>query len=54
MYLKNRSLAMADPNAGKDDSNMFVYEFFYGLDVADALIQAMNNGFRRGYRLGSG
>ena len=44
MYLKNRSLAMADPNAGKDDSNMFVYEFFYGLDVADALIQAMNNG----------
>lgn len=42
--LRNRELAMADPNASKDDSNMFVYEFFYGLDVADALIQAMNNG----------
>ena len=41
---KNRALAEADPNASKDDSNMFVYEYFYGLDVADALIQAMNKG----------
>ena len=44
MYNKNRALAEADPNASKDDSNMFVYDYFYGLDVADALIQAMNNG----------
>ena len=44
LYLKNRALAEADPNASNDDSNMFIYEYFYGLDVADALIQAMNNG----------
>ncbi len=44
LYHKNRALAEADPNASEDDSNMFVYDFFYGLDVADALIQAMNNG----------
>jgi len=44
MYKKNQALADADPNASKDDSNMFVYDYFYGLDVADALIQAMNNG----------
>lgn len=44
LYQKNRELAEADPNASKDDSNMFVYEYFYGLDVAEALIQAMNNG----------
>ena len=43
LFLKNRELALADPNASKDDSNMFVYEYFYGLDVADAVIQAMNN-----------
>ena len=43
MYNKNRALAEADPNASVDDSNMFVYDYFYGLDVADALIQAMNN-----------
>ncbi len=44
MYNKNRSLAEADPNASEDDSNMFVYDYFYGLDVADAAIQAMNSG----------
>lgn len=44
LYSENRSRAEADPNAGEDDSNMFVYDFFYGLDMADALIQAMNNG----------
>jgi hypothetical protein len=42
--IKNRELAMADPNASKDDSNMFVYDFFYGLDIADAVIQSMNEG----------
>lgn len=44
LYDENRSRAKADPNAGEDDSNMFVYDYFYGLDMADALIQAMNNG----------
>jgi hypothetical protein len=44
LYTENRSRAKADPNAGEDDSNMFVYDYFYGLDMADALIQAMNNG----------
>lgn len=44
LFKKNKELAEADPNASKDDSNMFVYSFFYGLDVVDALIQAMNNG----------
>jgi hypothetical protein len=42
---KNRRLAEADSFAGDDDSNMFVYDYFYGLDVADALIQAMNVGY---------
>lgn len=44
MYNKNKALAEGDPNASKDDSNMFVYDYFYGLDVVDALIQAMNSG----------
>ncbi len=41
---KNRALGEADPYAGPDDSNMFVYDFFYGVDVADALIQSLNVG----------
>lgn len=40
---RNKALAAADPYASEGDSNMFVYEYFYGLDVADALIQSMNN-----------
>lgn len=33
-----------DPFAG-EDSNMMVYEAFYGIDMADALIQTMREGF---------
>ncbi len=33
-----------DPYASKD-SNMFIYDFFYGVDMADVLIQSMNLGF---------
>ncbi len=33
-----------DPYAG-EDSNMMVYEAFYGIDMADALIQAMREGY---------
>jgi hypothetical protein len=45
MGQKNRQLAEADSSASDDDSNMFVYDFFYGLDMADALIQVMNVGY---------
>lgn len=45
LYEKNRQLAKEDGFAGPDDSNMFVYDYFYGLDMADALIQSMNVGF---------
>ncbi len=41
---KNKALGKADPYAGEDDSNMFVYDFFYGIDVTDALIQSFNVG----------
>ena len=41
---KNKALGNADPFAGADDSNMFVYDFFYGIDVTDALIQSLNVG----------
>ncbi|MDO5980087.1 cellulase family glycosylhydrolase [Flavivirga spongiicola] len=41
---KNKALGKADPYAGEDDSNMFVYDFFYGIDVVDALIQSLNVG----------
>ncbi len=41
---KNKALGKADPYAGENDSNMFVYDFFYGIDVADALIQSLNVG----------
>ena len=34
-----------DPFAGPDDSNMFVYDYFYGLDMADAAMQSMLAGF---------
>ncbi|NRS89271.1 hypothetical protein HNQ02_002197 [Flavobacterium sp. 7E] len=30
-----------DPFAGADDSSMFVYDYFYGVDMADAAIQSM-------------
>lgn len=34
----------ADPYAS-EDSNMFIYDYFYGVDMADAVIQSMNLGF---------
>lgn len=45
-YMKenNRRIA-ANPNASKDDSQMFVYDFMYGTDMADALIQTINAGY---------
>lgn len=44
--LRDRNLAAiaADPYAG-DDSNMMIYEPFYGIDMAEAMIQAMRAGF---------
>jgi hypothetical protein len=41
---RNIALGKADPYAGEDDSNMFVYDFFYGIDMVDALIQSFNVG----------
>lgn len=40
----NEQLIEADPFAG-DDSNMMIYEAFYGIDMADAIIQSMIAGF---------
>lgn len=33
------------PHASREDSQMFVYDHFYGADMADALFQTMNEGF---------
>lgn len=35
----------ADTHAGEDDSSMFVYDYFYGVDMADATVQSMLSGF---------
>ena len=35
----------ADPCAGLDDSNMFVYDYSYGVDMVDAAVQSMLAGF---------
>ncbi|TXE15054.1 hypothetical protein FUA26_00680 [Seonamhaeicola algicola] len=40
----NEEAIANDPFAG-EDSNMMVYEAFYGIDMADALIQTMREGF---------
>lgn len=37
----NRKKGEEDPFAGPDDSSMFVYDYFYGVDMADAAIQSM-------------
>lgn len=42
---ENARRAKADTCAGDSDSQMFVYEFFYGIDVVDALIQSMQAGY---------
>jgi len=41
---ENMRRVKADTCASDYDSNMFVYDYFYGLDVADAVMQAMNAG----------
>lgn len=45
MGQEQRRRAKADPLASENDSQMFVYEYFYGIDMADALIQSMCAGF---------
>ena len=44
---RNEAAIEADPFAG-EDSNMMVYEGFYGIDMADALIQSMMAGYSGG------
>ncbi|TRX59958.1 hypothetical protein FNH22_07850 [Fulvivirga sp. M361] len=41
---ENKSRIAADPFAG-DDSNMFVSDFFYGIDMANATMQLINVGY---------
>lgn len=41
---KNEEAIENDPFAG-EDSNMMVYQAFYGIDMADALIQSMREGY---------
>lgn len=40
----NEEAIANDPYAG-EDSNMMIYKAFYGIDMADALIQAMREGY---------
>ena len=42
---ENIRRAKLKPYASVDDSQMFVYEYMYGTDMADALIQTVNSGF---------
>lgn len=41
---QNEAAIEADPYAG-EDSNMMIYKAFYGIDMADAIIQSMRAGF---------
>lgn len=46
LYLReNRRRAEAAPYAATGDSQMFVYDYMYGTDMADALMQTVNEGF---------
>ncbi len=46
LYLKeNFRRAKAKPHASIDDSQMFVYDYMYGTDMADALFQTVNAGY---------
>ncbi|WP_010137155.1 cellulase family glycosylhydrolase [Ochrovirga pacifica] len=38
---ENKKRGQEDPYAGPDDSSMFVYDYFYGIDMADAALQSM-------------
>lgn len=42
---ENLRRAAAKPYASMDDSQMFVYDYMYGTDMADALFQTVNAGF---------
>ena len=42
---ENIRRAKLKPYASADDSQMFVYDYMYGTDMADALIQTVNCGF---------
>ena len=42
---ENLRRAAAKPYASMDDSQMFVYDFMYGTDMADALFQTVNAGY---------
>ncbi len=44
LQAENETAIANDPFAG-DDSNMMVYKAFYGIDMADAMIQSMRAGF---------
>ncbi|UIR56966.1 hypothetical protein LZQ00_03910 [Sphingobacterium sp. SRCM116780] len=44
LNVENKSRIASDPNTA-DDSNMFVYDSFYGIDVANALIQNLQAGY---------
>ncbi|WP_405247430.1 hypothetical protein [Cellulophaga sp. Asnod2-G02] len=44
LKLENEEAIANDPYAG-EDSNMMIYKAFYGIDMADALIQAMREGY---------
>ena len=46
LYQKeNIRRARSKVNASLEDSQMFVYDYMYGTDMADALIQTVNTGF---------
>ncbi len=46
VYLQeNKRRANAAAHASPGDSQMFVYDYIYGIDMADALIQTVNEGF---------
>lgn len=42
---ENLRRAATKPYASLDDSQMFVYDYMYGIDVADAIIQTANMGY---------
>lgn len=42
---ENTERAKAKPYASVEDSQMFVYDYVYGSDMADALIQTINSGY---------
>jgi len=41
LLVENKKRGNDDPFAGPDDSSMFVYDYFYGVDMVDAAIQSM-------------